>query len=303
MRPLVTVAIPTHQRAMTLRRAVESVVAQDYEPIELIISDNASTDGTRLVCEEYAARHPWIRYVRLDANIGAIANFESLRRRSNGEFFLFLADDDWIDPGLVTACVDALQADPASALVAGRALYHGLGEVKADLHPTNLLAEDSRARVLDYCRTVRGNSVFYGIAPVAVHRNVAPLRNVMGADFLQVLSLAFLGRVRTLEEAGLHRSVDGMAVSLANVAAGLGLSRWQAFAPQVAIVYWVFRDIAFDSPVYAGLGRFARLRLATRAASILFVRFVPGAIVKFARLQGAAVTRRWRTAALDAPIP
>jgi glycosyltransferase involved in cell wall biosynthesis len=301
VRPLVTVAIPTYQRASSLRRAIESVVSQDYEPIELIISDNASTDGTRGLCEQYAASRPWIRYVRQDVNIGATANFESLRRLSNGDFFLFLADDDWIDPRFVSACVDALEADPGCALVSARAQHHRRAVVESDRHPANLLADDPRSRLLAYCRSVRGNAAFYGIVPVDVQRQVPPLRNVMGGDMLQVMSLAYLGRVRTLGEVSLHRSMDGMSVSLANVASALGLGRFQAFAPQLAIVYWVFRDIALDSPVYARLPRLARLRLATRAASILFVRFVPAAVLKFARLQSAAAARRWRAPVAEAP--
>jgi len=291
---MVSVALPTYQRASQLRRAIESVLAQDYERIELIISDNASTDGTRELCEEYVARNPSIRYVRQPENVGPTCNFEQLRPLARGEYFLFLGDDDWIDPGYVSACVTSIEAHPGSALVAGRALYHRPGGVNAEPHPVNIEDEDPRRRVLRFCREVRSNGVFYGVMPVAMDRRAPALRNVQGGDMVHVMALAYLGRVRTLEDAALHRTVDGMTVSLANVAATLGLGWFQANAPQIAIAYWIFRDIAIDSPLYADLGRLGRLWLGLRAGSIVFARFVPPASVKFIRLKVSALSRRSR---------
>ena len=66
-----------------------------------------------------------------------------------------------------------------------------------------------------------------------------------------------------------------MTVNLATVAATLGLGWFQAQAPQLAIAYWVFRDVAWDSPLYADLGRVGRLWLGVRAGWIIFWRFVP----------------------------
>jgi len=292
LRPLVTIGLPTYQRTAKLRRAIESVLAQDYEPLELIISDNASTDGTRELCEEYVSQHAWMRYVRRSENVGPTRNFEGLRPLARGDYFLFLGDDDWLDPGYVSACVAALEAEPGFALVAGRAIYHGPQGQTADPHPVQLEDRRSRRRVLTYCRQVRANGVFYGVMPVDAERAARPLRNVQGGDMLHVMALGYLGRVRTLDDVAVHRSVDGMTVSLANVAATLGLGWFQANLPQLAIVYWVVRDIAFDSPVYAKLGRLGRLTLAAQAGGIVFFRFVPAAVAKFARLRMKGWRRR-----------
>jgi len=292
--PMVTVAIPTYERATQLRRAIESVLAQDHEPIELIISDNASTDGTRQLCEDYVSRHPSIRYVRHSSNVGPTPNFESLRPLARGDYFMFLGDDDWIDPGYVSACVETLESEPGLSLVAGRSFYHRAG--RADVEPVlvNIDDSDPRRRVLAYCRAVKANGVFYGVMPIAAQRRVPAMRNVQGGDWLHVMGLAYLGRVRTLEEVAVHRSADGMTVSLANVAAMLGLGWLEANAPQVAIANWIFRDVAFDSPLYEGLGRWGRFWLGIRAGSVVFWRFVPPAVLKFGRLRVAALGGRLR---------
>jgi glycosyltransferase involved in cell wall biosynthesis len=291
---MVTIALPTYQRAAQLRRAIESVMAQDYEPISLIISDNASTDGTRELCEDYAASHPSIRYVRNPVNVGPTPNFEQLRRLAQGDYFLFLGDDDWIDPGYVSACVASIKAHPGSSLVAGLTLYHRADGISADLHPVNISDADPRRRVLKFCRQVRANGVFFGVMPVVIDRRAPALRNVLGGDIVHIMALAYLGSVRTLDGVAVHRTMDGMTVSLANVAATLGLGWFQTNAPQIAISYWIFRDIAVDSPLYAGLGRRGRLWLGLKAGGIVFLRFVPPAVLKFARLQAAATARRLR---------
>lgn len=291
MGDLVTIAIPTFNRCNQLQRTIESVLAQDYQPIELIISDNASTDGTRDLCERYAEKHPSIRYVRHETNRGPTANFDGLRALATGEYFAFLGDDDWFDPSYVSRCVRFHQENPGYSIVSGRVWYHRSDGAKGEPHPITLEHERAEDRVAGYARTVRGNGVFYGVVPVGFERAIPPLQNVQGGDMLHVMGLAFLGKVRTLDDVGVHRTVEGATVSLANVAAILGLGWFQMYAPQIAIAYWFFRDVAYDSPLYARLG-WRRWLLAARAGGIVFVRFVPPAVLKFVRLSLRAVRRR-----------
>jgi glycosyltransferase involved in cell wall biosynthesis len=122
--PLVSVGIPTYNRASGLKRAVGSALAQSYENLEVVISDNASTDGTRELCESLARSDPRVRYHRQPENRGPTANFREVLDRASGEFFMWLADDDWIDTDYVSACVGERLHDPATALVAGRAAYY-----------------------------------------------------------------------------------------------------------------------------------------------------------------------------------
>jgi glycosyltransferase involved in cell wall biosynthesis len=303
VRSLVTIAIPTYQRAAQLRRAIESVLAQEYEPVELVIADNASTDGTRELCEDYTARHPSVRYVRHATNVGPTANFQHLRTLARGDYFLFLGDDDWIDPGYVAACVAAIEDNPGTSLAAGRVVYHGPDGLAPDPYPVDIDDADPRRRVLRYCRGVRANGVFYGVVPTLVDLRVPVMRNVLGGDWLHVMALAYLGPVRTLDGVVVHRTVGGTTLNLANVSATLGLGWLPRNAPQVAIVYSVFRDIAVESPLYAGLGRRGRLWLGARAGAILFVRFVPGAVVKFVRMRATGARSRSQARPAPAPAP
>ena len=94
--PLLTIGIPTYNRAGTLRRAVESALAQDCGDVEILIADNASSDGTEAYCRALAEREPAVRYIRHRSNRGPTANFNSILRQARGDYFLFLSDDDWL---------------------------------------------------------------------------------------------------------------------------------------------------------------------------------------------------------------
>jgi glycosyltransferase involved in cell wall biosynthesis len=104
--PKVTIAIPTFNRAdRHLRRAIGCALAQTYADIEVLVSDNCSSDNTAEVVA--GIEDPRLRYVRHEKNIGANNNFNSCVREARGEYFLLLHDDDLIDPDFVDVCVEA----------------------------------------------------------------------------------------------------------------------------------------------------------------------------------------------------
>ena len=109
--PMVTVGIPTYNRAHLLREAIDSVLAQSYRDFTLLVSDNASTDETSEVVESFA--DPRIRYVRAQENIGMVANFNRLVELAETELIMLLPDDDMLYPGYLGAVVDVLQRYPA----------------------------------------------------------------------------------------------------------------------------------------------------------------------------------------------
>ena len=74
------------------------MLSQDYENLELIISDNASTDATEEVCRELAAADHRVRYFRQPQNIGLARNFQWVREYADGDFFRWIGDDDKIAP-------------------------------------------------------------------------------------------------------------------------------------------------------------------------------------------------------------
>lgn len=95
--PEVTIAIPVYNGQALLRTALDSVLSQDFAGFEVLIGDNASTDGTQEIARQYAERDPRVRYVRHDTNVGGWNNFFYLLDNARGRFFSWLAHDDFYE--------------------------------------------------------------------------------------------------------------------------------------------------------------------------------------------------------------
>lgn len=106
--PLVSIGMPTYNRADGyLPWALDSALNQDYPNLEIIVSDNASTDRTEELIQSRI--DPRLRYFRHKENIGGTNNFNFCLEQARGAYFLLLHDDDLIDPDFVSVCVRALQ--------------------------------------------------------------------------------------------------------------------------------------------------------------------------------------------------
>jgi GT2 family glycosyltransferase len=111
-KPLVTIAIPTYNRAgQYLRTALESALNQTYEPTDVVVVDNCSTDHTPELIRSYQADHPTLRYVRNAENVGPFRNFQRCLAAARGSYFLMLHDDDCIDADMISTCLEAADYD------------------------------------------------------------------------------------------------------------------------------------------------------------------------------------------------
>jgi glycosyltransferase involved in cell wall biosynthesis len=105
MNRLVTIAIPTYNRADGyLPEAIQAALAQTYPHIEVIVSDNCSTDNTAEVVRRF--NDPRVIYCRHERNIGHNNNFNFCLKQARGEYFMLLPDDDLIDPDFVECCLE-----------------------------------------------------------------------------------------------------------------------------------------------------------------------------------------------------
>jgi glycosyltransferase involved in cell wall biosynthesis len=99
-----------------IKETLDAILAQTYEDLELIISDNASTDRTQEICQTYVARDRRIRYHRNEQNLGAAWNYNRVFELSTGEYFKWAACDDLCAPTYLERCVEILDRNPAVIL-------------------------------------------------------------------------------------------------------------------------------------------------------------------------------------------
>src|SRR5919204_1294892 len=119
-RPLVSIVTPSYNQAAFLEETIRSVLEQDYEPIEYLVVDDGSTDGSVEIVERYADRLAW--WTRQE-NAGQVAALNRGFARATGEYLGYLNSDDTLLPGAVARMVEALERDPELLLVYGDALY------------------------------------------------------------------------------------------------------------------------------------------------------------------------------------
>lgn len=276
--PLVSVGLPTYNRVGTLRRAIESVLSQDYPNLELIVCDNASSDGTQQMCEEYARHDKRVVYCRQPANRGPQANFERALAEAHGEFFMWLGDDDWMEqPSYVSTCLELISSNSDCELVCGRVRYVRDGEACFDEEDMDLTQDSASARVLDYFRRVGMNGVFYGLMRRDTAQKVLN-RGGLGGDWLLIAQVAARGKVHTLPEVQINRSIAGMSSDIRGLARDAGHRGVAARNPHDYIALRIFKDIAWDSPAYASLGPTSRVILGMKSAAAIVRRYGAGTL-------------------------
>jgi glycosyltransferase involved in cell wall biosynthesis len=119
---LVTTIVPVHNRAQMLIEAVESVLEQDYRPVEVIVVDDGSTDETGMLADALAAMHPEVRTVHR-ANGGPGAARETGRLVASGEYIQYLDSDDRLLPNKFSRQVSALRSNPGCDVAYGKTQY------------------------------------------------------------------------------------------------------------------------------------------------------------------------------------
>lgn len=117
--PSVSLALPVYNGEKFVADAIRSILAQDYKNFELIITDNASTDGTEKICRDFAASDQRVRYVRNERNLGAGPNYNLGFELSRGKYFKWCACDDRISENFLSACVAALEENQDAVLAYG----------------------------------------------------------------------------------------------------------------------------------------------------------------------------------------
>lgn len=117
--PKISVCIPVRNGERFLSQALESVFSQTYGDFEVIVFDNASTDGTVSMVERFATGNDRVRLFRNERNIGLVGNFNACLTRARGEYIKFLCADDLLLPPCLERMASALDKHTSVSLVTG----------------------------------------------------------------------------------------------------------------------------------------------------------------------------------------
>ena len=194
--PRVSVGMPVYNGEEYLERALDSLLAQEFDDFELIISDNGSTDRTEEICRRYAERDPRIRYHRVEENQGASWNFNRAFELARGEYFRWACHDDTVEPTHLKRCVEVLDNAPPSVVLAySRTILVNEEDVPVWTSDENLDTEGMppHERLRAIAKHLRYSNCLYGL----VRRDVMERTSLIGpyesSDYVLIVQLGLLG--------------------------------------------------------------------------------------------------------------
>lgn len=208
--PLVSIGLPVYNGENFLRQALVSLCAQTAEGLEIVISDNASTDGTEAICREFAARDARIRYVRQERNLGAGPNYNYVFHASRGRYFKWAAHDDYMDPEAMAVCAAALEADPLTVLCHPRLVdVDEHGAVIAEFDRGNAGLGPARDRFFQVIQIGHNCAEVFGLTRRSTLLETGLIRDYTDSDRTLLGELALRGRLRQVDGARFYRRVHG----------------------------------------------------------------------------------------------
>ena len=206
--PRLSIGLPVFNGDDYLEEAIDSILAQTYSNFELIISDNASTDGTEDLCRAYAVQDRRIQYHRNPKNIGATQNWYRVFDLSRGEYFASAAHDDVYAPDFMEKCISVLESDPSIVVCYSKTCIideHGspledariskMLEAKIDTVSSSPSVRLYNAIGVDYlCIQL------YGVMRAKALRDTKVFAGYYGCDRNTLAELALLGKIHEIPE-------------------------------------------------------------------------------------------------------
>lgn len=198
-RPTISVGLPIYNAEKYLRTSIESVLNQTYSDLELIIADNASTDATQQICEEYAQNDSRIRYYRNEKNMGATWNFNYTFELSRGTYFKWASYDDNISLNFLEVCLKALQEREKDGYVCcwpNTEIIDGDGKVDHKVvEPEMRLESDVVShRFRDAGYLVHSSFQFYGLIRADALKQTCLLGQWISSDYTMLGQLGLVGK-------------------------------------------------------------------------------------------------------------
>jgi hypothetical protein len=251
---LVSVGLPVRNGADRVGEVAQSVLAQDYEHIELVICDNASTDGTEEACRELVRADSRIVYHRQQDNVGHLNNFMSVIQIAKGNYFRWIGDDDWLAPNFVSRTLECFEEDQRRLIVTTRIAYttpDGLIRSDDSYDGARLASADPVERFRELMHLLNESYLLIDPLYALVRREpvaAIPRRNMLHEDQIFAAKLALAGPWGhvPLALAGRNTNLN----RLPEIAKRLGVPSWQAHMAStlecIEILRWIARSELTD---------------------------------------------------------
>ncbi len=208
--PTVSVGMPVYNGEEFICEAIESVLAQSFADLELVISDNASTDRSQEICKDYASRDKRIKYIRNSRNIGASDNYNAVYLKSSGKYFKWASCNDLIDPDFLKNCVNILERYPdvVIAFPKTKLFQTSIQDAEIVYDDLHLTDESPCRRYEKFLERVRLNNVMNGVIRREALADTDLIKPYYSSDTVLMAELALRGKFYEVPNSYFYRRMD-----------------------------------------------------------------------------------------------
>jgi len=262
-KPRVTIGLPTLNGSATLARALDSLQAQTYEDFRVVVSNNASTDRTAELCEEYCRRDSRFFHHRHEARIPGQINWQWAMEQTGTPYFMWLGDDDHLSPDFLAGTVEYLDAEPGCGAVTGVSVYRTDNPSDPAIWtvPRGQIAVKAEDRLTQYIEFLTDNSELYSLCRVESVKGLEFL-DVHGWDWILMGDIVWRTPLAVLPHWTVHRRDQWRRPQ--RHAEVVGAKKLQGENPHLTTAVRHFLHVAAMGRQYEGLGAARRVELAWR---------------------------------------
>lgn len=245
--PLVSILIPTYNRASLISDAIESAIKQTYNNIEIIISDNNSEDNTEEICKQYVGKDNRIKYYKQNQNIGLINNTNFLIEKVKGDFIVWLCDDDWLDKDYVEKCIKFLVKNPDYSFVSPRTILYKPNKKKIKTCDfINLESKNIESRLASFIKKFPFADIATGVFRKKIIDEMFKTDNTFyknryGEDSIFIIKYLFAGKGKIINSTHHNKRENGYTRDFYNTpkdvfdTTGITLENWDTKLGEIFI--------------------------------------------------------------------
>lgn len=206
--PKVSIGLPVYNGEQYIETALQSILQQDFDDFELVVSDNASADATPYILDRWADKDERVTVHHSDINVGGADNFNKVLQLSTGKYFRWATHDDYLAPSMVSSCVEALDAAEETCVLVypQTVIVDGDGnEVEMLSNQLILDSDDPVERLHEFMRNYGFANAIYGLMRADAIKAVGGLPKYNAGDLTMIAGLALRGKFLEVPEPLFYR--------------------------------------------------------------------------------------------------
>jgi hypothetical protein len=258
-RPRLSIGMPVYNAQRFVEQGIRSLLSQTFTDFELILSDNASTDRTAEICQDFAAQDRRIRFYRADRNMGGGWNHNRVLELAGAEYFKWQSNDDLCAVSMIEKCVAGLDQDPRAVLAHPRTTVIDETGKNLENYPLELRtdSDDVATRFDDLVMSYHQCYQIYGVIRRSALEKTGPMGNFVNGDGVLLANLAMHGTYHKIPEyLFFSRKHSGQSsqtapsrlrtrrLRLTNRVNGMPCTEWWNPAKQRAVTFPQWRQLA-----------------------------------------------------------